>query len=247
MGGDVGGEHDRKDVVWQRPSVVATYRLARRGIPFADVHFDIVRRVIQAHGLDVRRVLDLGSGDGMATSALVDRYPVEHAVLVDFSEPMLQEARRNFDGSDLAVDFVWGDLLGSQWRASVETGGPFDLVISRFAIHHLPDGRKKSLYREILDLLRPGGLFIHIEHVRSLSPVYERAFYRSVADGIYRAESGNRSVEEIEAVYMHPDERAVNILAPVDDQLSWLREAGFIDVDCLFKAFELAVFAGRRP
>lgn len=246
MDGDVGGEHDRKDVVWQCPSVAANYRLARRGIPFADVHFDIVRQVIQAHGLDVRRVLDLGSGDGMAISALLDRCPVEQAVLVDFSEPMLHEARRNFDGSDLAVDFVWSDLLGSQWRASVETGGPFDLVISRFAIHHLPDERKKSLYGEILNLLRPGGLFIHIEHVGSLSPVYERAFYRSLADGIYHAESGNRSMEDIEAMYMHPDERAANILAPVDDQLSWLREAGFVDVDCLFKAFELAVFAGRR-
>ena len=95
--------------------------------------------------------------------------------------------------------------------------------------------------------MRPGGLFINIEHVSSLSPVYERAFYRSLAEGIHRVEPGNCSVEDIEARYMHPEERAANILAPVDDQLSWLRDVGFADVDCLFKAFELAIFAGRRP
>lgn len=95
--------------------------------------------------------------------------------------------------------------------------------------------------------MRPDGLFIHIEHVSSLSPVYERAFYRSLAEGIHRVESGKRSVDEIIAMYSHTDERAANILAPVEVQLKWLRDVGFLDVDCLFKAFELAVFAGRKP
>lgn len=247
MDSAIAADRDRKDVVWQCPTVAADYRQARHGIPFADVHFDIVQQIIEAHVLVVRRVLDLGAGDGIATSALLDRNPVEQAVLVDFSEPMLHEARRNFGGPGLAVDFVWGDLRDDHWRASVERDGSFDLVISRFAIHHLPDERKKSLYGEILDLLRPGGLFINIDHVSSLSPVYERAFYRSLAEGIHRMEPGNCSVEDIEARYMHPEERAANILAPVDAQLSWLRDVDFADVDCLFKAFELAIFAGRRP
>jgi len=33
----------------------------------------------------------------------------------------------------------------------------------------------------------------------------------------------------------------------VESQLDWLRELGFADVDCFFKAFELAVFGGRKP
>lgn len=244
---DLVGDQGRRDVIWQQEAVAANYREARRGIPFADVHFDIVRQIIEAHELDVRRVLDLGCGDGIATSALVGHHPIEQAVLVDFSEPMLQEARRKLGGLNLKVDFLWGDLLDSRWRKAVEPSGPFDLTVSRFAIHHLPDARKRTLYGEVLDLLRPGGVFINIEHVQSLSPVYERAFYRSLAEGIHRVESGKRSLAEIEAKYTHPDERAANILAPVEDQLAWLRDSGFGDVDCVFKAFELAVFAGRKP
>ncbi|CAN0477203.1 unnamed protein product, partial [Phaeothamnion confervicola] len=37
------------------------------------------------------------------------------------------------------------------------------------------------------------------------------------------------------------------ILAPVETQLEWLRASGFVDVDCVFKLFELAVLTARRP
>lgn len=43
-----------------------------------------------------------------------------------------------------------------------------------------------------------------------------------------------------------PDQEA-NVLATVETQLGWLRDAGFADVDCVFKYFELAVLTGRRP
>lgn len=46
--------------------------------------------------------------------------------------------------------------------------------------------------------------------------------------------------------YYRPD-KAANILTPVEDQCAWLREIGYVDVDCYLKAFELAVFGGRRP
>ncbi len=238
---------ERLDVAWQREDIAATYRMARRGIPFADAHFTIARQVIRAHELDVRRVLDLGSGDGIATAELLQHYPIEQAVLVDFSEPMLREARRALGGLDLDIEFVWGDLIDNRWRGVVEARGPYDLTISRFAIHHLPDSRKRTLYDEVLELLRPGGVFVNIEHVQSASPVYERAFYRSIAEGIHEVEGGQRSVQEIEAKHTHPEERAANILAPVDEQLDWLRNVGFVDVDCVFRVFELAVLVGRKP
>lgn len=93
-------QQERRDVVWQQPAIAAGYLEARRGIPFADAHFEIADRIIQAHGLDVRRVLDLGAGDGLAVAALIERHPVERAVLVDFSEPMLAEARARLGGVD---------------------------------------------------------------------------------------------------------------------------------------------------
>lgn len=43
------------------------------------------------------------------------------------------------------------------------------------------------------------------------------------------------------------DDDPSNLLAPVEDQLAWLRSAGLADVDCHWKWRELALLAGRRP
>ena len=46
--------------------------------------------------------------------------------------------------------------------------------------------------------------------------------------------------------YTNRPDKHDNILAPVEEQCRWLRRLGFTDMDCFFKAFELAIFGGRR-
>ncbi len=237
----------RRDVIWQEPDTTANYHRSRPGIPFADAQFDIVERVLRAHAIEVGHVLDLGCGDGIATQAMLDRYPVVKAVLVDFSEPMLSGARERFVASDTDVQIVFGDLLGSDWVSAVRPAGPFDLVISRYAIHHLPHERKRSLYAEILELIRPGGMFVNIEHVRSPNVEYQSAFDRMLVEGIHALACDRQTIEDVERAYRNRQDAETNILAPVETQCEWLREIGYVDVDCVFKALELAVFAGRRP
>ncbi|HYI26115.1 MAG TPA: class I SAM-dependent methyltransferase [Thermomicrobiales bacterium] len=240
-------EAPRRDVVWQAAATTANYHRSRRGIPYAEDQFDITRRVLEAHRVEVRSLLDLGCGDGIATQAMLDRVSVERAVLVDFSEPMLEAARERFRESPLVASVINGDLLGSAWVDVVRREPGYDLVISRFAIHHLPHDRKHSLYAEIFDLLRPGGMFINIEHVQSPTATYQDAFERMLIEGIHALHEDRETIEETERAFRARQDAETNILAPVEDQCAWLREIGFADVDCSFKAFELAVFGGRRP
>ncbi len=237
----------RKDVIWQAAETAANYHRSRRAIPYADDHFDITERVLIAHGIEVRSVLDLGCGDGLATQAMVDRFPVERAVLVDFSQPMLDGARHRFRESQIAVEIIQGDLLTSEWLTNIGAGPALDLVISRFAIHHLPHDRKRTLYTEILLLLRPGGMFVNIEHVQSPNAAYQAAFERMLIEGIHALSENRETIEETERAFRVRQDAETNILAPVEEQCAWLRQIGFVDVDCSFKAFELAVFGGRKP
>ncbi|HWV36431.1 MAG TPA: class I SAM-dependent methyltransferase [Thermomicrobiales bacterium] len=241
--------HDRGDVIWQDASVVANYQVSSKTIPFVDVHFEIMHRLIDAAGIEARNVLDLGAGNGIVTFEVAKRQPVERATLTEFSEPMLDLARQRIAAEQpaFAPTFIVGDFRERDWQDEVAKHGPYDLVVSRFAIHHIPDEQKRAVYGDILGFLRPGGLFVHIEHVASGSPMYNDAHDRLMVECLHGAASGTEGFEDVFASYRMRADGPANILAPVDSQLQWLRDLGFVDVDCAFKAFELSVFAGRRP
>jgi SAM-dependent methyltransferase len=170
----------------------------------------------------VRRVLDLGSGDGRLLNLVLSARPGADSVAVDFSPHMLDQLRTRYGGNP-SVRIVQHDL-----DRALPDLGTFDAVVSSFAIHHLTHERKRTLYQEIWTILEPGGVFCNLEHVL---PVSERAHARFLeAMGIGR-----------------DDEDPSNILLDVRTQLDWLRAIGFEEVDCHWKWRELALLAGRKP
>lgn len=241
----------RQDVVWQRDSLVRAFLEGiRGGIPFGAEQIEVMLRVIEARGEPVRRFADLGCGSGVLARALLSRYPDARATLVDFSEPMLAAAREQLGRYVPAPRLVSADLGASGWIATVADDAPFDAVVSGYAIHHLPDHRKRELYAEIFSLLAPGGCFVNVEHVASHGGWIEKLSDELMVDSLHRfhlEQGGGKSREDIAHEFVHRPDKAANILAPVEAQCDWLRGSGFQDVDCYFKVFELAVFGGRRP
>ena len=232
---------------WKDAALVRTYLQGIRGaIPLAAEQIDVMLRVMAANERPVARFADLGCGGGALTAALLQRYPQAEATLVDFSEPMLDEARAAL-GSNERCRFVSADLATPAWLAGVETRAPFDAVVSGYAIHHLTDERKRALYADVFRLLAPGGCFVNIEHVSSPTPWLIEVFDELLIDSFHAGVGEGKTREEIAAEYVHRPDRHANILASVEQQCGWLRDGGFQDVDCYFKLFELAVFGGRKP
>lgn len=241
----------RPDELWKTDALVRTFLDGvRGGIPFAAEQIDVMLRLIEARGEPVERFADLGCGSGTLAGAILDRYPKALGILVDFSEPMLTEARRQLSDAASTLRFVCADLGGRDWRHAMAGLPPLDVVVSGYAIHHLPDGRKQDLYREILDLLGPGGLFVNVEHVASpagwVASISDDLFVDSLW-GFHRRLGTGKNRQQIAEEFVHRPDKHANILAPVEEQCGWLRDGGYVDVDCYFKAFELAVFGGRRP
>ncbi len=246
----LSAEQCRGDVVWQNGDLVRTFLDGvRGGIPFAAEQIEVMLRVVGTRAVPVAAFLDLGCGSGVLAAALRGRYPRAEATLVDFSEPMLAAARASLGAFRPEPQFVLADFGVPTWVTAIDDRAPFDAVVSGYAIHHQPDGRKRALYGEIFELMAPGGVFVNIEHVASVSPwgaaLADEAFVDALADFHVRAGTGLGRAE-VAARYVHRPDKAANILAPVETQCAWLREIGFVDVDCWFKHFELAVFGGRR-
>ncbi|HEX8765635.1 MAG TPA: class I SAM-dependent methyltransferase [Candidatus Acidoferrum sp.] len=168
------------------------------------------------------RFLDLGAGGGRLFSLVKSARPRSECVALDFSPTMLQVLHDTF-GKEPGITIVEHDL-----NRRLPTLGLFDAVVSCFAIHHLPHERKRTLYTEILQVLKPGGVFLNLEHVASPNDSLHEQFLRSIG---YTVETEDPS----------------NKLLGFEVQLTWLRQLGFVDVDCHWKWRELALLAGAKP
>jgi tRNA (cmo5U34)-methyltransferase len=167
----------------------------------------------------LERFIDLGTGDGRLIALVRERHPDAGAIGVDFSQPMLDRAAERFAG-DPTVEQRKHDLADP-----FPPEAPLDAVVSALAIHHLEDDRKRALFREIHSMLAPGGVFANLDLVASQTPEEHERFRRAIG---------------------RPQNDPADRLAGLCEQLGWLREAGFREVDCHFKWLELALIVARQ-
>jgi tRNA (cmo5U34)-methyltransferase len=153
---------------------------------------------------------------------------------MDFSAPMIDLARKRL-AADTNVSFEVADYT------TAPLGENYDAIVSALSIHHLEHSAKESLFAKIFAALRPGGVFVNAEQVAGPTPALD-AVYKSLWLQQVR-EAGATPQQIADSLYRQQDDRC----ASVEDQLHWMREAGFTDADCWFKDNRFAVLAGTRP
>ena len=189
----------------------ATYLdLMRAEVPAYGLLQEAVADAAASGGLAVVRVLDLGTGTGETMAAVLDRLPGARAVGLDKSAPMLDAARTRL--AALPVELRVAELTDPL------PPGPFDLVISALAVHHLDGAQKADLFARVAQVLRPGGRFV-------------------LGDVVIPLRSGD-AVTPVTSDYDRPSTAA--------DQLRWLAEAGF-EASEVWSERDLVVLRADRP
>lgn len=237
--------------IWKAPNLVKKYLSGERtAFPCALEQIAVMLKLIEENSNEFVNFLDIGCGDGILGAAILEKYPNSKGVLLDFSEDMLKAAEEKLQNYRDRAEFINFDYSDRNWVNKVNHLAPFNIIVSGFSIHHQPDERKKEIYLEIYNLLTPGGIFINVEHVLSktkwLANIHDEYFIDSLFK-YEKSKGSGKTRDEISAGYYQRIEKKANILSLVEDQCDWLRDIGFIDVDCFFKVFELAVFGGRKP
>lgn len=164
---------------------------------------------VAAATADVRATtaLELGIGTGETTRRVLEYHPPLRLTGIDSSDAMLARARETYPEADLRLSRLEDPL----------PVGPFELVFSALAVHHLDAAGKRDLFRRVAEVMAPGARFV----------------------------LGDVVVPEREEDMQIPIDWELDLPDRVDDQLDWLREAG-LDAASVWTFKDLAVIVGVR-
>ena len=165
---------------------------------------------------------------------MLEKFPEAHLTLVDIAEKMLEMARQRFAARGqtryVVSDYSTGDL-----------GGPYDIACSALSIHHLAPEEKRLLFRRIFVCLKPGGMFVNADQADGETP-YFRKRYLEYWNEFMR--SGPMTEAQYAEILEHRDTLDRN--EKLSDQLAWLREAGFSDVDVVYRNRTFIVTVAKK-
>ena len=174
--------------------------------------YERLQHVIAAYtdGLEVSRFLDLGIGTGVTSSAILRVHRTAKVVGIDVSREMLRAAEHALPEHQVRlIDQRLQDPLPS---------GPYGLVVSALAIHHLDGPGIAGLFCRVFAELSPGGRFVF-------------------GDVVIPSHAAERPT---------PLSRDFDLPDRVDDQLDWLADAGF-KADCVWTEGDIAVLSATKP
>jgi tRNA (cmo5U34)-methyltransferase len=163
--------------------------MMREAVPGYD---RLEEEVAAATGAGAKSVLELGTGTGETARRVLDRHPDAQLVGIDASPGMVKVARESLPTDRVRL------LVGRLEDPLPE--GPFDLVVSCLAVHHLEGTGKADLFRGIARKLTPGGRFVLADVVEPVDPSYV--------------------VTAIDPKIDHPSK--------LDEQVAWLEAAGML-------------------
>jgi len=239
----------RAQPAWQRQDVASAFIDQRRSlIPLLDAQEDLIRRLLCLQERPVTHFVDVGGGDGAMSELVLAARPESEAVLVDFSTPMLERASVRLERFADRWRAVQGDLSDPAWREHLP-GGRYDGAVSAFAIHHLRAPEKRRLFRELFELLEPGGMFVNMDFVLVDGPL-QRVFDERMRANLVHAERARRanpSAASLEDDFAEQWNAHEDRPDTAEDQVRWLSRAGFTGAEVYFKWAGVAVFGAVKP
>jgi tRNA (cmo5U34)-methyltransferase len=234
---------DTNAAIWQSPEMVRRWAAdAERREPKRAAQRRLMALLLPFEHEEAFTFLDLGAGTGAASRAILAYHPRGTAILADFSAEMMRAGERDMQPFAGRYRYVEFDMLASAWPEAIPDA--LDAVVTSMCVHHVPDERKQALFAEIFARLVPGGWYLNYDAVRADDPVVEAAWQR--ANDLDDPETAHKRM------HLTADEQArwenhVRYIIPLDQQLGYLRSAGFSGVDVYWKQLDSVIYGGCHP
>ena len=222
-------------------------------VPDREVQINCICEVIPPPSASAN-ILDLCCGEGLLTRALLDKFPECCVYGLDGSPKMITHVEKALVAYGERFKARQFDLAANDWR---EFSFPVHAVVSSLAIHHLDGTEKQVLFKDIASILTPGGSFIIADITEPMdqfgkglaADAWDEAVrQRSLdLDGDLKGYDHFRELGWNHYAQLEPDPDSIDKPSSLFDQLKWLEQAGFTDVDVFWMKAGHAIFGGRKP
>lgn len=178
-------------------------------------------------------IIDLGAGTGLLSSFWYRHFPSARFVLVDIADAMLNRARQRFS-QNKNISFKIGDYAESLPDVDI------DVAISALSIHHLDEGKKTRLFKNIYDRLPSGGLFVNYDQFLAADEKINAWYSAYWENGLYH----NGLTDEDLALWR--ERKKLDRECSVKDEIKMLNDSGFDSVECVFSSQKFSVIAAVK-
>jgi tRNA (cmo5U34)-methyltransferase len=207
----------------------------RKAIPCYDELFEVAVECIPFPRSQGLKILDLGAGTGLYSWHVLQKYKDSTFVLTDVAGKMLDISKARFAEFQNQFSFIIGD-----YRESLPDG-EFDLVISSLSIHHLDNLEKQRLFGRIFTKLRRGGVFINVDQIMAPSEHFKELYWSTWLRKVRQAGADEDLIQKSIQRRTEFDKDST-----LQEQVDWLKDAGFEKVDCIYRHYFVGVFfAGK--
>jgi tRNA (cmo5U34)-methyltransferase len=188
-------------------------------------------------------LLDLGCGDGILAENVHLANPSARITACDASPTMLDQARirlKHIKDAEF-LNYSFTEIMENPpFKKS------YDFIVSSLAIHHLEIAQKLAFFKMLYGVLAPGGHFLNLDSCITADETLLPWYYRLWREWILEAQAAQKSKEDYSTVPETAPQKPENHYQDLNEQLAWLRQAGFANVDCFYKYGIFCLYGGRR-
>lgn len=205
-------------------------------VPHYSQMIDALVSAIPFKNSDSINIIDLGCGTGYVSMNIKERFPNSNLTCLDFAENMIAKVKIRMKKYN-NVNFYLKDITKFDFDKK------YNAIVSSLALHHLETKKDKiKFYKKIFEALEPEGVFYNADIILGSNEALQELYISKWKEFMAKSIPG----DEIENTWMtkHHEEDWPEILI---DQMLWLEDIGFKEIDIVWKYYNFAVYGGTKP
>jgi ubiquinone/menaquinone biosynthesis C-methylase UbiE len=237
------------EIGWSEDSTQIYRQLADIAVPDRATQLATMLMLIPFSVKESFKVVELASGEGHLSYAILRAFPNAILIALDGSSSMRDATSNRLAKYGNRATVGAFDMIQLDWHSMLDGA---DFVVSSLCIHHLDGDQKKLLFNSIENQLSERGAFIIAD---LLHPQHDEA--RRLFEATWNQSARNQSLQKTGDTnlyelftnrkwnyYTHP--HPIDKPSSLFDQLQWLSLAGFGIVDCFWLQAGHAIFGGFK-